>query len=166
MPMEDGAGSIPIMMGGAASQSALVGGRPPGPPPTAQEAATAMYPLRTAPATPPPARVNPDRIIDQFVHAYLAKDLMKMSPKDGWVAAPEHTWVLAGDADAPVLIYSLSGADITLTSALPAKSYKAMWFDPRSGIAQDANSPSTAAQTVLAKPDAQDWLLLLTPQDR
>ena len=91
MPMEDGAGAIPILMGGAASQSALVGGRPPGPPPTAQEAATAMYPLRTAPATPPAARVNPDRIIDQFVHTYLAKDLMKMSPKDGWVAAPERT---------------------------------------------------------------------------
>jgi len=39
---------------------------------------------------------------------------MKMSPKDGLVGAPEHTWVLAGEAVDPVLIYSLSGNDITL----------------------------------------------------
>jgi hypothetical protein len=166
MPMEDGAGPIPILMAGAASQSALVGGRPPGPPPTAQQSATAMYPLRPATAPPAPNRPSPDKIIEQFVHTYLAKDLMKMSPKDGWVAAPEHTWVLAGGAEDPVLIYSLSGTDITLASALPVKEYKAMWFDPRTGTAQDAKTLSATAQSVLAKPDAREWLLLLSPQDK
>ena len=48
---------------------------------------------------------------------------MKMSPKDGWVSAPERTWVLAGGPAEPVLIYSLSGADITLAGALPAMSW-------------------------------------------
>lgn len=166
MPMEDGAGPIPILMAGAASQSALVGGRPPGPPPTAQQSATAMYPLRPATAPPAPNRPSPDKIIEQFVHTYLAKDLMKMSPKDGWVAAPEHTWVLAGGAEDTVLIYSLSGTDITLASALPVKEYKAMWFDPRTGTAQDAKTLSATAQSVLAKPDAREWLLLLSPQDK
>jgi hypothetical protein len=89
---------------------------------------------------------------------------MKMAPRDGWVAAPERTWVLAGGAPEPVLIYSLSGADIALTSALPAKSYKAMWFDPRTGATQDANTVSGSAQAVLTKPDERDWLLLLWPQ--
>ena len=51
---------------------------------------------------------------------------MKMSPKDRWVAATEHTWVLAGGEADPVLICSLSGADIVLASALPAKIYNAM----------------------------------------
>lgn len=164
MPMEEGAGPIPILMAGAASQSALAGGRPPGPVPTAQQSATAMYPLRPAVTQPEPNRPNPDRILEQFVHAYLPKDLMKISPKDGWVAAPERTWVLAGDDENPVLIYSLSGDDIALASALPAKSYRAMWFDPRTGATRDAKTISGAAQTSLAKPDAREWLLLLVPQ--
>ncbi|HEX9199898.1 MAG TPA: DUF6298 domain-containing protein [Acidobacteriaceae bacterium] len=163
MPMEDGAGPIPILMAGAASQSALVG-RPPAPPPTAQEGATAMYPQRRAPALAPANRLTPDRIIEQFVHTYLAKGLMKMSPKDGWVSAPERTWVLAGGVENPVLIYSLSGADITLASSLPATMYKATWFDPRTGTAQDAKIVVATTQTVMSKPDTREWLLLLLPQ--
>lgn len=164
MPMEEGAGPIPILMAGAASQSALIGGRPPGPLPTAQQSATAMYPLRTALASPVSNPVTPDRIVEQFVHTYLAKYLMKMSPKDGWVAVPERTWVLAGGAEDPVLIYSLSGDDITLASSLPAKAYKAMWFDPRTGTTQDAKEVAGVAQTALTKPDEREWLLLLTPR--
>jgi hypothetical protein len=163
MPMEEGAGPIPILMAGAASQSALVGGRPPVPA-TPQQAASAMYPLRSATTPPVPNRPNADRIMEQFVHTYLATDLMKMSPKDGWVAAPERTWVLAGDATSRVLIYSLSGDDIALAAKLPAKAYKAMWLDPRTGSTQDAKTTSGIAQTSIPKPDANEWLLLLTPQ--
>jgi hypothetical protein len=71
--------------------------------------------------------------------------------------------VLAGGAAEPVLIYSLSGNDITFASALPAKEYKAIWFDPRTGAAQDAKPVAGAAQTTLVKPDAKEWLLLLEP---
>jgi hypothetical protein len=143
VPMESGAGPLPILMGGGAAQSSLRGGGGPG------------------------ARIggaNQDPIIDKFVHDYLADDLMKMNPVDGWVANPERTWVLAGGAAEPVLIYSLSGGDITLAAALPAKTYKAMWFDPRTGTAHDAISVSGAAETSLTKPDTREWLLLLTPQ--
>ncbi|HWB31641.1 MAG TPA: DUF6298 domain-containing protein [Acidobacteriaceae bacterium] len=165
MPMEEGAGPIPILMGGAASQSSLVGGRPPVPA-TPQQVASAMYPTRSGtPAAARPRGNTEDRTIDEFVHTYLAHDLMKMSPKDGWVAAPDRTWVLAGGATEPVLIYSLSGADITLTAALPANSYKAMWFNPHTGKTQDAQLASTSAQT-LSKPDDKDWLLLLAPQEK
>ncbi len=161
MPMEEDAGPIPILMAGGASQSALQS-RPIAPTPTATERASAMYPQRTRP-TEGPNQVSPDRIIDQFVHTYLATELMKMSPKDGWVVAPEHTWVLAGGLSDPVLIYSLSGNDITFVNALPAKAYKVTWFDPRTGSAQEAKTVAGAAQTVLTKPDAREWLLLLRP---
>jgi hypothetical protein len=169
MPMEEGAGPIAILMGGAASQSALVGGRAPIPA-TPQQAASAMYPPRSATSGAAAVGVrgfrSEDRIIDTFVHTYLAHDLMRMSPKDNWVAAPERTWVLAGGPSEPVLIYSLCGANITLTATLPWHSYKAIWFDPRTGVAQDAQLPSTAAQAELTKPDEKDWLLLLTPEEK
>jgi hypothetical protein len=161
MPMEEGAGPIPILMAGAASQSALVS-RPLAPVPTATQSATGMYPQVTRPTDGANA-VNPDRVIDRFVQTYLQTSLMKMSPKDGWVAASEHTWVLAGGEAEPVLIYSLSGNDITFASALPANDYKAIWFDPRTGAAQDAKPVPGAAHTSLVKPDAKEWLLLLQP---
>jgi hypothetical protein len=165
MPMEDGAGPIPILMAGAASESALRT-QAATPPPTALELATAMYPQPASGRLPPGQSSNSDVLIAGFVHTYLATSLMKMYPKDGWVAAPEHTWVLAGNAGDPVLVYSLSGADITLEKRLPGKAYKAMWFDPRAGASQDTGTTSGAAQTVLTKPDAREWLLLLTPQDQ
>jgi hypothetical protein len=161
MPMEDGAGPIPILMAGAATQSALQS-RPIAPTPTAAERASAMYPQRARPPEEP-NQVTPEKIIDEFVHTYLAMELMKMSPKDGLVGAPEHTWVLAGEAVDPVLIYSLSGNDITFKKALPAKEYRALWFDPRTGSTQDAKTVLGAAQSVLTKPDAREWLLLLRP---
>ena len=174
MPMENGAGPIPLLMGGAASQSALVGGRLPVPPPasTAEAGATAQGlrgPARGARPTGGPAApeaVNPDRVVEGFIKTYLAADLMKMSPKDGWTSAPDHTWTLAGDAPEPVLIYSLSGTEITFAKALPADRYEALWFDPRSGDLKPVQSIAGAAGTVLSKPDTQAWLLLLKPEKK
>jgi hypothetical protein len=165
MPMEEGVGPVPILMAGAASESGLKT-QAPTPPPTALENATAMYPQQIPTRQVPAPSSNADSIIDRFVHTYLATELMKMSPKDGWVAAPEHTWVLAGDTNDPVLIYSLSGVEIKLANQLPEKEYKAMWFDPRTGSTQDAPSASGAAQNVLTKPDTREWLLLLTPREK
>jgi hypothetical protein len=163
MPMEEGAGPIPILMAGAASQSALQS-RPIAPTPTATERASAMYPQRTRP-TEEPNQVTPEKIIEEFVHTYLAAELMKISPKDALVDAPEHTWVLAGGSAEPVLIYSLSGSNITIINALPAKAYKVLWFDPRTGSPQDAKTMVVAPKTVLKKPDTREWLLLLQPSN-
>jgi Family of unknown function (DUF6298)/Putative collagen-binding domain of a collagenase len=161
MPMEEGTGPIPILMAGAASQSALQS-RPIAPAPSAVESASAMYPQRTLPLEGSNS-LSPDKMIDRFVHTYLETELMKMSPKDGWVSAPEHTWVLAGSQADPVLIYSLSGDNISLTSALPTTRYKAVWLDPRTGLTQDEKTMLGSAKTVVSKPDARDWLLLLQP---
>ncbi len=162
MPMEDGTGPIPILMGGAGSPSGLAT-QAPAPIPSATEQASGMYPHGPAEAAPPPPGPNVEKLFARFVQNYLASSLSRMSPKDGWVEAPDHTWVLAGGAADPVLIYSLSGPSIMLTNAFPAAKFKSMWFDPRAGRAEDAPAMRTSAQTVIQKPDARDWLLLLTP---
>jgi Putative collagen-binding domain of a collagenase len=161
--MEDGAGPIPILMAGAASESGLRT-QAPAPVPTPVQQASSMFPHSPVPVKPP---TGPDSepIVNHFVHTYLSAALMKMSPKDGWVEAPERTWVLAGGAADPVLIYSLSGDDITLARALPANQYKALWLNPRSGDEQEADAITGNEQTVLKKPDTKDWLLLLLPQN-
>lgn len=162
MPMENGAGPIPLLMGGAASQSALVG-RPPAPPPTALEQSSGMYPLRRGTESGRTEHANPDRIMDAFVETYLSGDLMKMAPQDNWTEAADHTWTLAGGASEPVLFYSLSGTEIALARALPQTRYNAIWFNPRTGEAQAPQAVSGAANTRFAKPDQQEWLLLLKP---
>ena len=175
MPMENGAGPIPLLMGGAASQSALVGGRPPVPPravdPVAMAESAPNSAQRTAPAAQRnaasvtlPERINPDRTIESFVRTYLSSDLMQMSPKDGWTKAPESTWVLAGGPGQPVVVYSLSGSDITFASPLPAARYSAVWFDPSTGQAQAPSPMQPTSGTVVRKPTTESWLLLLKPE--
>jgi hypothetical protein len=150
MPMENGAGSLPLLMAGAAAPSALQSHSVP-------QAACAPLSADKKPC------LSPDQIASRFVQIYLAKDLMKMSPRDGLVAAPERTWVLAGGATEPVVIYSLAGRDVSLIKNLPAERYTALWFNPRNGEAQEAATVLGAAQTTVSKPDQQAWLLLLRP---
>jgi Family of unknown function (DUF6298)/Putative collagen-binding domain of a collagenase len=167
MPMENGAGPIPLLMGGAASQSALVGGRPPVAPPTAARPAPNPNSATQRPTTAQRGESDQqkqDRTIDGFVKTYLSSDLMNMSPKDGWTTAQDRTWTLAGEAKDPVLIYSLSGDDITLAQTLPGKQYEALWSDPRTGSIQQIQNAATTQNTVFKKPDAQPWLLLFKPK--
>jgi Family of unknown function (DUF6298)/Putative collagen-binding domain of a collagenase len=168
MPMENGAGPIPLLMGGAASQSALVGGRPPILAPTASRQGPGTSSASQRTATSLPAQIDQqkqDRTLESFIRTYLSVNLMNMSPKDGWTTAPERTWTLAGEVKDPILIYSLSGEDVTLTQTLPAKHYEAMWFDPRTGSTQPIQNISITQNTVLTKPDAQAWLLLFNPKN-
>lgn len=164
MPMEDGAGPLPILMGGAASESALRA-RPAAPVPTPLQQATAMYPSSGS-GQQRPQGPGEDAIVDGFVHKYLSADLMKMSPADGWVQAPDRTWVLAAGASGPVLIYSLSGDDIILARNLPAARYQAIWFNPHTGSTGDAGEIVATKNSSFKKPDAKDWLLLLAPRGR
>ena len=84
---------------------------------------------------------------------------MKMQPRDGAAADPEHTWCLADDDGESVLFYSLAGASITLLRALSRNSYTGLWFDPRTGATRPLEAPvSGAAGTVIRKPTAEPWL--------
>jgi hypothetical protein len=176
MPMEEGAGPMPLLMGGAASESALVGGRPPTPPRAADPVAMAESAPGARPGVPtggaltsgaaPAANRREDarRVVDRFVATYLAASLMKLSPKDGLVADPADTWVLAGAAGDPVLLYSLRGSAIKLSAALPASRYRALWFDPATGESKDAGTIAASANQAFNKPGDQPWLLLLRPE--
>ena len=159
LPMEEGAGPIPILMGGGASQSSLRGGivMPPVPP-------------RNAPGIPgatPRTRsgeefrrgVSQDAILDKFIANCLSDDLMKMNPEDGVVEDGAHNWVL-GSIDT-MLIDTRDGASFTLAKSLPHTSYKGMWFDPATGDTRDAGTLSGATGSVTTKPDSKEWLLLL-----
>jgi hypothetical protein len=136
VPMENGAGPIPILMAGGISQSS------------------------TRTPSDNSAALSTDAIIDKFIHDYLAGDLVKLKPLDGAVADPEHNWVLAAKTSDTLLIYSRAGAGITLTIPLAHATYNAIWFDPSSGQAKNAPDISGKAGTI-AKPDDKGWLLLL-----
>ena len=99
--------------------------------------------------------------LDAFVRENLAAQLMNMQPRDGVAADADRTWCLSDDAAATVLLYSLSGVSVKLEKALGQGGYAGLWFDPRTGKTQAAGSVSGVAGTVLAKPTAEPWLLLL-----
>jgi hypothetical protein len=138
VPMENGAGPLPILMGGGVSQSSTR---------TVSEGGA--------------AGLSTDAIMDKFIHEYLAEDLMKMKPRDGVVADPEHNWVLASKTTDTALIYSRAGAAITLTAPLAHATYTGIWFDPSSGQTRDASGISGKSGTKITKPDDKGWLLLL-----
>jgi len=140
LPMENGAGPLPLLMAGAASQSSL-----------------------RAPQSSNDRQLSTDAIIDKFVQDNLADTLMKLNPVDGVVADSSHNWALAGSATDPVLIDSRGEPSVTLAKSLGSVTYRGMWFDPASGRSTDAGYISGLAGTVILKPTGDGWLLLLRP---
>jgi hypothetical protein len=135
-----GAGPIPVLMAGGAEALMLnpSGGQGQG---------------RTVDRTP----------FDDFVRARLAAVLMNMKPRDGVAADPQQTWCLADDGGDTVLVYSLAGGSIRLLEALRGNRYTGLWFDPRTGGTRPLDAPVPGqAGTVVGKPSAEPWLLLLT----
>jgi len=138
VPMENGAGPLPILMGGGTSQAST----------------------RTVPPGGE-AALSTDAVTDRFIHEHLAKDLMKMKPIDGVVADPQHNWVLAERSQDVLLLYSRTASTITLTKSLAHAAYKGTWFDPISAQTENAVELSGKEGTTIAKPDSNGWLLLL-----
>ena len=138
VPMENGAGPIPILMGGGISQSS-----------------TRVVPQDAS------AALSTDLILDKFIADFLPADLMKMKPVDGLTADPKNNWVLAGEATDAVLIYSRDGATITLARSLAHAAYRGTWFDPTSGQIGNTVDLSGKAGTTIDKPDSKGWFLLL-----
>ena len=102
-----------------------------------------------------------DAILDKFIAENLAADLMKMSPVEGFVEDSTHNWVLAGTATDVVLIDARGGQSFRLAKALPRQRYSGLWFDPATGATRDAADVGGTSGTVIPKPDANEWLLLL-----
>jgi hypothetical protein len=139
---ENGAGPIPILMGGGIPE----GQARTGPPEKTEELST-------------------DAVIDKFVHQYLAHDLMKMHPVDGLVSDSTHNWVLAGEGTDAILIYSRPQSDILVTRSLPHRSYRGSWIDPVTGEVQKSVTIQGEPGTSIEKPDDRGWFLLLRNQN-
>lgn len=87
-------------------------------------------------------------------------------PAWGEFEDPEHSVLSASDDHARVVVYfsGASTASGVLTSLDDAAAYSARWFDPRTGddqvIARDISAVD-GRWAVPAKPDADDWVLLV-----
>ena len=150
VPMESGAGPLPILMAGGAAQSSLRG--------------FARGAQRDGPSQ--------DAVIDKFVASYLAHDLTQMNPVDGWVSDPTNNRVLASATT--LLIDTRSGPTLTIAKPLPHATYRETWVNPNPGNSVfDPNTATSRGPTVVPiqsgttinKPDEKEWLLLLTATD-
>jgi hypothetical protein len=139
---ENGAGPIPVFMGGGIAQ----GGARPGPDSGGSELST-------------------DAIIDKLVAAYLAGDLMRMHPVDGLTSDADRNWVLAGDTTDAILIYSRADSRITLAKPLSHRTYRGSWINPATGELAKTILVSGDAGATIDKPDNKGWFLLLRTAD-
>jgi hypothetical protein len=164
VPMENGAGPVPILMAGAASQSSLRGGI---------VMPSAVPPNPTGIASPPPRNLasgpsqaerrggQQDAMLDKFIAQHLAADLMKMGPVDGLVEDGAHNWVLADQGTGIILIDARAASTLNLSKSLARARYQGLWFNPSTGETRDAGQIPGAAGTGIQKPDEKEWLLLL-----
>jgi hypothetical protein len=164
LPMENGVGPVPILMAGAASQSSLRGGivMPSAVPPN--PTGIKSPPPRNLGAAPSPVErrgAQADAVLEKFVAEHLAEDLTKMGPVDGVVEDGAHNWVLAGDRTDAVLIDARAGTSLRLAKSLRGQQYSGLWFDLATGATKDGGVVNGASGTVIDKPDAKEWLLLL-----
>ncbi len=103
----------------------------------------------------------------RFIREHLASDLPTMLPRDDLVAGDNPAWCLA-HPNHVYLIYATHGGQFQLDLAAATGTYRAQWFDPRSGRLFQAGDGTVQAGTVQAggaavftAPDSQDWALWL-----
>jgi hypothetical protein len=99
--------------------------------------------------------------LDGFVRARLATRLHRLTPRDGWLADSARSWALADARGETVLVYSVEGASVALARPLPRAAYRGVWLDPRTGETRPLGGAALRPGVAIAKPSAQDWLLLL-----
>lgn len=143
LPMENGAGPLPLLMGGASSPSSL----------------RSMEDGRSK-------SLSNDEVIDKFIRENLSTDLMKMHPVDDLVSDPTENWVLAGETTDAVLIYSKAGETLSFAKNLPLNNYAGTWFDPATARSRDAGQLMGQAGVRIMKPDGKAWLLQLRASAR
>ena len=92
---------------------------------------------------------------------------MHMQPQDGLLANDAQNWFLGDNQHQSILLYSLSGADITVNKKLKEKNFTGIWFNPRTGQTQAAALPKTIKKkTIIHKPTSDNWLLLLQAKNQ
>ena len=87
-----------------------------------------------------------------------------MIPQDRALNRPEYNWCL-GEAGVMYLVYALVGGPITLDLSGVTGTFRARWFDPRTGMLRDdatRGRVSGGEVITFTAPGADDWALWLT----
>ncbi|MBO0361128.1 DUF4158 domain-containing protein [Hymenobacter sp. BT186] len=98
-----------------------------------------------------------------FVQQHLASRLMHLKPDNSFLKDSTQTWCLTEASRSTVLLYSLSGAEITFSQPVSNATYTGIWYDPLTESMQPAG-PTRKLQAgyAIQKPTPRNWLLLLT----
>jgi hypothetical protein len=98
-----------------------------------------------------------------FLRTDLATVLPRMSPSDRLVKSDEPTWCLA-DPNRDYLVYTLQGGHFQVDLSAATGSFRATWFDPRTGRQASAHEGPIEGGAVesFTAPDAGDWGLWLS----
>ena len=100
-----------------------------------------------------------------FINDRLSRHLQRTVPQDLVLNHPERNWCLA-ETDHTYLVYALAGGEMRLDLSGASGSFRARWFDPRTGTLLDAGDGVVRGGAVVSftAPDEQDWALWLAGQ--
>ncbi len=96
-----------------------------------------------------------------FIRQHLSTTLPRTAPADLVLDHPQRNWCLA-DPGRTYLVYALEGGSFRLDLSAAPGSFRATWFDPRSGKLQSAGHVEGGRPVAFTAPDEQDWALWLS----
>ncbi|WP_022824182.1 DUF6298 domain-containing protein [Hymenobacter norwichensis] len=98
-----------------------------------------------------------------FVQQHLASRLMHLKPDNSFLKDSTQTWCLTEPSRSTVLLYSLSGAEITFSQPFSNATYTGTWYDPLTeSMLPAAPIRRLQAGYSIKKPTSRNWLLLLS----
>jgi hypothetical protein len=108
-------------------------------------------------------RGNGHLTFTSFVQQHLAPQLMHLKPNNSFLKDSTQTWCLTEASRSTVLLYSLSGSEITFSQPLSNATYSAIWYDPLTESLLPAGPiRKLQAGYSIKKPTSRNWLLLLS----
>ncbi|KAA3437040.1 DUF6298 domain-containing protein [Rufibacter hautae] len=115
----------------------------------------------------PQKRGNGRVTFPTFVQEHLADKLMQLKPHDTLLKNPAQNWCLENADRSTLLLYSLSGPDISFSQKLPSQTLSGIWYDPLSERTFPFDPEMSLSKgKSIRKPSAGNWLLLLTTKEK
>jgi len=98
-----------------------------------------------------------------FAQQHLAPRLMHLKPDNSFLKDSSQNWCLTEASRSTVLLYSLSGAEITFSQPVSNATYTGIWYDPLTESMLPAGTiKKLQTGYSVKKPTSQNWLLLLS----